>query len=70
MRTRTVIRDAIVITVDDKLGNYWRADVLIEGSRIAAVAPDLEVGEARQIDAAGKLLIPGFVDAHRFSEPV
>lgn len=65
MRTRTVIRDAIVITVDDKLGNYWRADVLIEGSRIAAVAPDLEVGEARQIDAAGKLLIPGFVDAHR-----
>jgi cytosine/adenosine deaminase-related metal-dependent hydrolase len=54
-----------VITVDDKLGNFWRADVLIEGTQVAAVGPDLEVNDARQIDAAGKLLIPGFVDAHR-----
>ncbi len=65
MNDRTVIRHATVVTVDDKLGDFWRADVLIEGGRIAAVGPSLEVGDARQIDATGKLLIPGFVDAHR-----
>jgi 5-methylthioadenosine/S-adenosylhomocysteine deaminase len=65
MSDRTVIRHAIVLTVDDKLGDFWDADVLVEGARIAAVGPDLEVGDARQIDATGKLLIPGFVDAHR-----
>jgi cytosine/adenosine deaminase-related metal-dependent hydrolase len=65
MSNRTLIKDAIVITVDDKLGNFWRADVLIEDSLVAAVGPDLDVADARQIHAAGKLLIPGFVDAHR-----
>jgi cytosine/adenosine deaminase-related metal-dependent hydrolase len=65
MSERTVIRHAMVVTVDDELGDFWRADVLVEDTRIAAVGPGLEVGDARQIDATGKLLIPGFVDPHR-----
>jgi cytosine/adenosine deaminase-related metal-dependent hydrolase len=65
MSERTVIRHAMVVTVDDELGDFWRADVLVEDTRIAAVGPGLEVGDARQIDATGKLLISGFVDPHR-----
>ncbi|HYE44359.1 MAG TPA: amidohydrolase family protein, partial [Caulobacter sp.] len=39
------------------------ADVAVRGGRIAAVGPDLPAG-AEEIDAAGKLVTPGFVDIH------
>lgn len=41
-----------------------RADILVEGERIAAVAPRLSAPAARMIDAAGRLVLPGAVDAH------
>jgi cytosine deaminase len=39
-------------------------DVAIEGGRIAAVGEQLAAKGAREIDAAGDLLTPPFVDAH------
>nr|WP_181684777.1 dihydroorotase [Halorhabdus salina] len=45
-------------------------DVRIEGERIAAVAEDLSDHEGQTIDASGKRLLPGMVDAHvHFREP-
>jgi N-acyl-D-amino-acid deacylase len=45
-----------------------RADVAVEGDRIAAVAPSL-VGEAtRVVDASGKMVAPGFIDMHSHSD--
>lgn len=44
--------------------DLFRGDVLVEAGKIAAVAPHLEAGDARVIDAAGKYLLPGAVDAH------
>lgn len=41
-----------------------KADVLVEGEKIAAVGRNLEAGDARVVDAAGKYLFPGFIDAH------
>ena len=41
-----------------------RADLLIENERIAAVAPQIEAGDARIIDLAGKVVLPGFIDIH------
>lgn len=43
-----------------------RGDVLIEGSAIAAVAPQISTFRPADttIDAAGRVLMPGFVDAH------
>lgn len=41
-----------------------RADVLICGETIAAVAPALRCEDAEVIDVSGKLLFPGFIDAH------
>ena len=40
------------------------ADVLIDGEKIAAVAPGLSCADAEVIDVSGKLLFPGFIDAH------
>ena len=40
------------------------ADVLIEGEKIAAVGAQLPEAGAQVVDVRGKLLFPGFIDAH------
>src|SRR5438128_7169943 len=62
---RTVIRRGYVITMDDKLGDLPVGDVLIEGEHIVAIAPTIDVSDARVIDASGAVIIPGLVDTHR-----
>jgi cytosine/adenosine deaminase-related metal-dependent hydrolase len=65
MVDRIVLRNGFVVTMDAELGDLPRADVLIEDDRIAAVGPDLDVGDAQVIDAGGSIVIPGFIDTHR-----
>lgn len=67
--TRTLIRGGLVITASDEI----HADVLIEDGRIAALAahgsgPAESWTAARTIDATGKYVIPGGVDAHTHME--
>ena len=45
-----------------------RADVAVEGDRIAAVAPSLTGEAARVVDATGKVVTPGFIDMHSHSD--
>src|SRR5512145_1635264 len=45
-----------------------RADVAVEGERIAAVAPSLAGEAARVVDATGKVVAPGFIDMHSHSD--
>lgn len=54
-----------MLSIDPDIGELARADVLIEGSKIAAVGVDLEAGDAEVIDAADAIVMPGFVDTHR-----
>jgi len=66
---RTLIRDAVV--VDGTGAERYRADVLVEGDLIAAIGavPPDDAGLAdRVIDAAGRVLCPGFVDMHAHSD--
>ena len=44
------------------------ADVGIRGGRITAMAPALEGDAARDIDAGGRIVAPGFIDAHTHSD--
>src|SRR5579883_2156373 len=62
---RTLLQHGCVITVDKEIGNFRRADVLIEGTKIAAIGPDLEVTDAEVIDASNMIVMPGFIDSHR-----
>jgi N-acyl-D-amino-acid deacylase len=41
-----------------------RADVALRGDRIAAIAPTLQATAAQHIDGTGRVLAPGFIDAH------
>jgi cytosine/adenosine deaminase-related metal-dependent hydrolase len=65
MSERILIKDGIVLTQDPALGELPRADILIEDSAIAEVGPDLSAADAKVIDAAGDIVIPGFIDTHR-----
>ena len=62
-------RGATVVTMNADLGDLSAGDVLVHGSRIVAVGPDLEehplTKQSVPIDCAGMILCPGFVDAHR-----
>ena len=64
---RYVIRGGTVMTMDPGMpnkGEFPRADVLVEGKKILAVGPNLQAGGAAEIDARGKIVMPGFIDTH------
>ena len=50
--------------VDPAAGLDEVCDVLIEGDKIAAVAPNLDAGDATVLDMSGKYLVRGLVDMH------
>src|ERR1700744_3770906 len=62
---RILIKGATIITMDEKLGDIAKGDLLIEGKKIIAVGGDLKSPGATVIDASNAILIPGFVDCHR-----
>ena len=62
---RTLIRNATVVSMDQTVGYLTDADILIEHGRIVAIRPGIEAADADEIDARGKIAIPGFVDTHR-----
>ncbi len=64
---RTLIANGTVVTAD---GSY-RADVLVDGETIAQIGADLAgagVTADETIDATGKYVIPGGIDAHTHME--
>ena len=61
---RYVIRNGHVMSMDPGVGDFARADVLVEGNKIRAVGPNLQVSGADVIDARGRVVMPGFVDTH------
>jgi 5-methylthioadenosine/S-adenosylhomocysteine deaminase len=62
---RLLFRGGHVLSMDPRIGDIYGGDVLIEGDRIAEVAPAIEAGDAQVIDATGCIVIPGFIDSHR-----
>ena len=57
-----ILRHATVI--DGTGAPRYRADVAVSGDRIAAIGDLGAHAAAREIDATGKVLAPGFIDAH------
>jgi dihydropyrimidinase len=58
--SRLLFTGGMVVTAE----GGFRADVLVEDEKIVAVGADLPANGAETVDATGKLLMPGFIDAH------
>jgi 5-methylthioadenosine/S-adenosylhomocysteine deaminase len=67
---RILLQGGVVLSLDPKVGDFEKADVLIEGKKIAAVGPNLAASlgagarSALVINAADRIVMPGFVDTH------
>src|ERR1700722_3250438 len=64
---RIVLRGGTIISMDAKVGDLAKGDLLIEGSKISAVGPEINAADAQVIDAADTIIVPGLVDCHRHS---
>jgi 5-methylthioadenosine/S-adenosylhomocysteine deaminase len=64
---RILLKGGAIISMDPKVGDLVQGDVLIEGKKIAAIAPGLNAADAQVIDAHDTIIVPGFVDCHRHS---
>jgi len=62
-----LLRGGTIISMDARVGDLAKGDILIEGTKIAAVGPNLSAAGAQIVDATNMILIPGFIDCHRHS---
>src|SRR5215210_9320128 len=49
-----------IVTADGS----FEADVLVEDEKIVALGTDIAANGTETVDASGKLIMPGFIDAH------
>jgi 5-methylthioadenosine/S-adenosylhomocysteine deaminase len=64
---RILIRGAVVLSLDAQVGDFAKADILIEDGKISAVRPEIAAADAAVIDGANRIVIPGFIDTHSHS---
>ncbi len=64
-KERLLLRGGRVLTIDPELGDLSEADILIEDGRVGAIGHNLQVPDARVVELAGKLVMPGMLDTHR-----
>ena len=68
-----LLKAGIVLSMDRQIGDFQKADVLIQGKKISAVGPSLpEPPSALVVNAEGMIVMPGFVDTHhhQFETPL
>jgi len=63
-RRRILLRGGTVVSLDPKVGDFEKADILIDGTRIAAIGPVLSAANAEVIDCSGAIVMPGFITTH------
>ena len=62
--TQTLIKNGSIISMDRKVGDFDRGDILIEEDKIIKIARIIRAPNATVIDANGMIVMPGFVNAH------
>src|SRR5918999_2944756 len=62
--TKTLITNGTIVTAADT----YKADVLVDGEKIALIGKDLKAGGTKKISATGKYVIPGGIDVHTHME--
>jgi cytosine/adenosine deaminase-related metal-dependent hydrolase len=65
---RVLLKGGVVLTLDQQIGDFAQADLLIEDGKIREIRPTIAVSDdIVAVDAAKRIIIPGFVDTHSHS---
>jgi 5-methylthioadenosine/S-adenosylhomocysteine deaminase len=66
---RILLKGGVVLTLDRQVGDFAKADVLIEDGKIREIRPDIAVSgdAAAVVDATNHIIVPGFADTHSHS---
>jgi 5-methylthioadenosine/S-adenosylhomocysteine deaminase len=62
-KDRILLKGGVVLSLDKSVGDFEKADVLIEGRKIVAIRPNISAS-ARVVDCSGSIVIPGFISTH------
>jgi len=54
----------VVLSLDPRVGDFERADVLIDGKLIADIGPNVSAPDALVVDCSGAIVMPGFITTH------
>jgi len=63
-RRRILLKGGVVLSLDPRVGDFEKADVLIDGKLIADVRPNLSAADAEVVDCSGTIVMPGFITTH------
>jgi 5-methylthioadenosine/S-adenosylhomocysteine deaminase len=63
-KRRILLRGGVVLSLDPKVGDFEKADVLIDGKLIADVRPNITAADALIVDCSGSIVMPGFITTH------
>jgi cytosine/adenosine deaminase-related metal-dependent hydrolase len=66
-KSRILLKGGTIVSMDAKVGDLVKGDLLIEGTKISAIAPEINAADAQVIDALDTIIVPGLVDCHRHS---
>lgn len=64
-RGRMLIKGGNVVSLDSGVGDFDKADVLVENGKIKEIRPNIHAPGAHVVNAKGMIVAPGFVDSHR-----
>ena len=51
-KSRILLKGGTIVSMDAKVGDLVKGDLLIEGTKISAIAPEINAADAQVIDAA------------------
>jgi hypothetical protein len=63
-RGNYLIRNAYVLTMDDRLGDIEDGDIHIRDGEILALGKDIQVPGVESIDGSGMIALPGLIETH------
>src|SRR5262249_46642732 len=64
LASRTLLQGPPIVTMEEALGDFASADILIEDGAILAVGPSLDAAGSERIDGTDMIALPGIIDAH------
>ncbi|MDC3415122.1 amidohydrolase family protein [Terrihalobacillus insolitus] len=65
MSKKLLVKNGTVLTLDKNIGDFHKADILIEGKKILDIKPNIVATDSEIVDASDMIVMPGFVDSHR-----